>query len=281
MTVCIGALCNDATIGIVASDRMVTSTFPPIEFEHTRQKLTSVTNYCVILTAGNALKSVDIIPRVIASLGKTPNITTIAQTTKDFYQILRGNEAEELLLKPRTLTKEVFYTRGTSIFPPDLFNMIDHQFSQYDYGLQLLIVGGDNNGAHLFQVSNPGTVNCFDTLGFHAIGIGALHAIQTFIAHNYKVSYSLEEAINIVYAAKKAAEIAPGVGKETDISFIDEKDIIHVDPTIISEIAKIYDDVTKPKIEEVKEKSTKLRKLLDAKREEAEENEGGKDNKEK
>ena len=279
MTVCIGAICNKGEIGVVASDRMVTSSFPPIEFEHTRKKLLAITDYCVTSTAGNALKSINIIPKVITSLGKTPDIETIAQRTKDFYQMLRGDEAEALLLKPRTLNKEVFYTRGASIFPPDLFNIIDHQFNQYDYGLEILLVGVDLGGAHLFSISNPGLLNCFDTLGFHAIGIGYLHAIQVFIAHGYKTSCNLEEAINIVYAAKKADEVAPGVGTETDISFITESKTIDVDPIIIDQIEKIYDEVTKPKIEELKEKSARLLDLL-AKAKEVADN-GRSENKEK
>ena len=194
--------------------------------------------------------------------------------------MLRGDEAEELLLKPRTLTKEVFYTKGTIIFHPDLFCLLDHQFYQYDYGLLLLIVGVDLMGAHLYAVTNPGIINCFDTLGFHAIGIGALHAIQTFIAYEYRQSYNLEEAINIVYAAKKAAEVAPGVGKETDISFVTETKIMYVDHEIIKEIGKIYDEVTKPKIEELKEKSVRLSQLFDKKTEEEEKDNGASEGKE-
>jgi hypothetical protein len=262
MTVCVGAICEDGNTAVLASDRMVTSSFPPIEFEHTKRKIFPLTEYTVALTSGNALKPIKIIPKIKTSLGKNPDVESIAEKAKELYQFLRAEEAEELLFKPRTISKEVFYTRGAGLFPADLFNMIDHEFVRYDYGLELLLVGTDSLGAHIYSIRNPGIADCFDTLGFHAIGVGYLHAIQVFIAHGYKTSYNIEEAINIVYAAKKAAEVAPGVGKETDISLITEGKVIDIDPEIISELSTIYDEARKSPIQEIKEKSDRLKSLI-------------------
>jgi len=262
MTVCIGAICDDGHTAIIASDRMVTSNYPPIKFEHTRRKIFHLTDYCAALTAGDALKPISIIPKVKAFLGKNPSIESIAEDAKKHYQVLRAEKAEEFFLNPRTITKEVFYTKGAGIFPPDLFNLIDSQFIRFDFGLDLLIVGVDELGAHIYTVRNPGTIDCFNTLGFHAIGVGELHAVQVFIAHRYNKSYTMSEAINIVYAAKKAAEVAPGVGRETDIALIVKSHILNVEPETIKELSKIYSAVTKTPLDEMREKSVKLDKLM-------------------
>ena len=276
MTVCIGAICDNGNTAIVASDRMVTSEYPPIEFEHTKRKIFPLTQYCLGLYAGFALKPVKIIPKIRAYLGKNPDIEEIVQKTKELYQFLRAEEAEELFLKPRTINKETFYTRGSGLFPADLFNMIDHEFVRHNYGLELLIVGVDKTGARIYWIRNPGLAECFDHLGFHATGVGYLHAIQVFVAHSYKLSYNVEEALNIVYAAKKAAEIAPGVGSETDISLIvrddDQSKVVTVDPEIIAELSRIYDEVRKPPVVEIKEKSARLAELLDSRAEKSTDN---------
>lgn len=281
MTVCIGAICMKGEAAIVASDRMVTSYYPPIEFEHTKSKIFQITEYCLALTAGDALKPIKMIPRIKDGLGKDPYIESIVDTTTEIYQVLRSEDAEEWYLKPRSMSKEVFYTRGIGIFPQDLFSLIDQKITSHNFGLELLIAGVDNLGAHIYSIRNPGKSDCFDTLGFNAIGVGYLHAIQVFIAHSYKSSYSIEEALNIVYAAKKAAEVAPGVGKEMDISILIGNKTIDVKEEIISELAKIHDEIRKPPAEEIREKSVRLKKLIDKTNEVQEGNSNDKRNKKK
>lgn len=273
MTVCIGAICDDGNTAIVASDRMVTGSYPPIEFEHTQSKIYSLTEYCVALTAGNALKPVEIIQKTIALARETkkpPDMETLANRMKGLYQALRAMEAEDVFLRPRTMTVELFYREGTRLLPPDVFAVIDSQFYRYDFGLELLVVGTDFRGAHIYTVRNPGLVDRFDSLGFHAIGVGALHAIQCFIARRYKISYNLEEAVNIVYAAKKVSEVAPGVGRETDIDLIFSDGIVPVDPEIIEELSRIYQKVRKPVTDEIRESSELLKTLLEKRKRESE-----------
>jgi 20S proteasome alpha/beta subunit len=262
MTVCVGAICQDKAAIVVASDRMVTTSMPPIEFEHTKRKIYDITNNCIALTAGNALIPIEIIPKIRAILTKTSMISQIAQNAKDIYQALRAQRAEELFMRPRAISKEIFYSRGASIFPPDLFRAIDHEFSTYNFNFDILLAGIDHE-AHLYGITNPGIANCYDTISFHAIGIGYLHAVQVFIAHDYKVSYTVEEAVNIVYAAKKAAESAPGVGLETDISIITSNGINNLGRDVIEELSKIYYEVKKTPADEMKEKSIKLKKMLE------------------
>lgn len=261
MTVCIGAICQNQDVVVVASDRMVTTNMPPIEFEHTKQKIFEVSPNCVLLTAGNALKPVELIPKLKIVLSKKPSLSEISEQTKNLYQALRAAQAEDIFLRPRTISKEIFYSRGASFIPPDLFRAIDRDFTMFNYGLDILVAGVDNE-AHLYGVSNPGIANCYDTIGFHAIGIGSLHAIQTFIANGFKTSYNVDEAISIVYEAKRAAEAAPGVGQKTDICLITRDQILQLPGEIIKELAKIYDEVKKSPAEAIKEKSQKLHDLL-------------------
>ncbi len=85
-------------------------------------------------------------------------------------------------------------------------------------------MGGDY--AHIFGVSDPGVTRCFDSIGFHAIGSGLPHALNTLIARECNQNKSLIEVLLVVYEAKKMAEKAPGVGnKSTDITLINKDGI--------------------------------------------------------
>jgi hypothetical protein len=126
----------------------------------------------------------------------------------------------------------------------------------------MILAGVDSKGAHIYSIRNPGIKDCFDTIGFHAIGIGELHAVQVFIAHRYSTSCNTLEALNIVYAAKKAAEVAPGVGGATDIAIISRDGIKILEQTIITELNKLYDEVRVPLSQEIASKSARLAILL-------------------
>jgi hypothetical protein len=39
MTICISMLCRDSKSVVVAADRMTTSNYPPMEFEHKKKKI--------------------------------------------------------------------------------------------------------------------------------------------------------------------------------------------------------------------------------------------------
>ena len=104
---------------------------------------------------------------------------------------------------------------------PDLIMKIHHEIEVYNYRLDIILAGISNGKAHIYGVFNPGISQCFDALGFHAIGSGLPHALNTLIARNCNQDTSLSEALLAVYEAKKLAEKAPGVGtKRTDICVI-------------------------------------------------------------
>jgi hypothetical protein len=66
---------------------------------------------------------------------------------------------------------------------------------------------------------NPGGMECFNSIGFHSIGTGGIHAIGSLI-NSYSPKRNKIETIYSVYRAKKDAEVAPGVGELIDIELI-------------------------------------------------------------
>jgi len=243
MTICIAALCGEAKVVVVASDRMITATYPPIEFEHGIPKLEIICPTCIVLTAGDALAHADICRAVrgkVSSLTR-PRMVVITEEIRKTYVTQRQKTISERFLEPRGWTLEGFYEKYARTLHPDLVVTIDHEIATYDYGLQLIVAGVDPEEAHIYGIRHPGEVDCYDSLGYHAIGIGAMHAVSSLIANGYQPNIGINMAVYLVYEAKKNAESAPGVGQNTDIAIIEGEGHKTITSDQISLLEGIYD----------------------------------------
>jgi hypothetical protein len=86
-----------------------------------------------------------------------------------------------------------------------------------------IICGIDMTGPHIFTVSNEYStcrVNCNDSVGFASVGSGSRHAESQFMLASHSRSSPLPETLLLTYSSKKRSEIAPGVGKGTDMFVI-------------------------------------------------------------
>ena len=208
VTVCLATICEDNSALVLASDCMITSGALSIQFEHSRKKMTRLSDHCMALTAGDALAHTELFNMVQSEIEKlkSPSVIEVVANIKDCYQIIRKKVIIESILKPKGFDSfEDFYQAQRSLIP-DVAMSIQGKIEKYDYGLSILVAGMADNTAHIYGVSNPGTSQCFDSLGFHAIGSGMRHAIDTFITRGCNQGASLEEAFLMTYGAKKIAE---------------------------------------------------------------------------
>lgn len=255
MTVCIAALCNGSKDIVIASDRMITATYPPIEFEHGIPKLEVICPSCIVLTAGDALAHADLcraVRAIISSLSH-PRAAAITEEVRKSYAAQRLQTIEERFLALRGWTLKDFYERHVRTMPTDLVVAIDNQIASYDYGLQIIIAAADPDESHVYGIRHPGEVDCYDSLGYHAIGIGAMHAISSLVANGYLPTISVKMAVYFAYEAKKNAESAPGVGQETDMAIIRDKGHQFVSNDQVSLLEKIYESRRIKQTEEFQE----------------------------
>lgn len=89
--------------------------------------------------------------------------------------------------------------------------------------IEALITGRDDTGPHIYRVSNQGT-SCQDWVAFASIGVGADHANSQLMFAGHNRHRDFAPTLFLVYSAKKRAEVAPGVGKATDMFFIEPPD---------------------------------------------------------
>ncbi|MBA7613201.1 hypothetical protein ES703_20446 [subsurface metagenome] len=254
MTVGIAVLCNNAKEVAVACDRMITATYPPIEFEHGIPKLDKIGETCVVLTAGDALAHAEICREVQARISvlTRPRVAGITEEIRATYVLQRQKTIIQRFLEPRGWTLQQFYEEHARRLHPDLFLKIDNDIATYDYGLSLIVAGVDPDEAHIYGIRHPGEVDCYDSLGYHSIGIGLMHAVSSLVANGCEPTVSSKMAAYLVYEAKRNAENAPGVGQYTDMAIIREGEIHIITNEEISLLQQIYDTRRIPLTEEFK-----------------------------
>jgi 20S proteasome alpha/beta subunit len=248
MTVCIAAINEKHNLIAFATDRMVTATFPPIEFEHSMPKVTQINDYCIALSAGDALRGKEIFDVIKEIAGKAnPPIAQIAEHTKEVYQQKRLQILEALHLRTRGINHKFFIESGARLLPPAIYAQIDYAFATFMLPLEALIAGTDESGPRIYGIRNPGLVDCYNSIGFHAIGTGTMHALISLI-ETYDPEASEMETMYSVFRAKKVAEVAPGVGEETDLGMVIFKQKLKYfdkNTELFKVFTKLYDDEKK------------------------------------
>lgn len=249
MTVCIGGICADeedrpGRLVVVASDRMVTMG-GLTEFEHEVPKIKAITDRIVAMISGDALKGSQLATavRAVMPAGST-SVQQVSQILADQYSALRRAQLESLVFSPRGLTIESFYAQGGQTrMIPQIAGGIDQQVMQFDLGIDLLIAGVDDDGGHLFSVHNPGgVVNDFAPIGFAAIGSGTLHATQSLIGFRHTSVRDLHQTVFRVYASKRRAEVAPGVGTDTDLAIISATGVNYLPTAVVTQLGEIFEE---------------------------------------
>jgi len=246
VTICIGAICEagkDPKV-IVASDRMITAGHLAIQFEHDVPKLETIHPTCVALTAGSIVHTgiFDEAKKKIQEL-KEPTISQIAEIVKNQYIREKKKRAEDSLLGHRGMKIADVYSGK---IPIELLVRLDSEIDAIRIELEALVCGVDKEGGHIYHIRDVptgmrmGLLDCYDLLGYMAIGSGAPHAATTFITFKYVPTMPSNKAIHIVYEAKKASEVAPGVGKEVDIAVIDKKGIHKLSQNTMDQLKNIY-----------------------------------------
>lgn len=249
MTVCIAATCENGQAVVVASDRMLSAPFLTIEFDHPDAKIDLIGGRCVALTAGDALSVQDIL---VGGLGvaaqlQDPTVELIAQHVRNRFADVRKRRINEMVLGPRGLDFDMFYAGGIQRLPPELAMFLDSQIQQAQLGSSIILAGVDASGAHIFAVEDPGATSCFDRLGYHSVGSGHRHALLTLVSRSQHKTADLYTTMFNVFAAKRAAELAPGVGSATEMRLVTPQGVKSLSAEEITRLDQIYSEDVKPR----------------------------------
>jgi 20S proteasome alpha/beta subunit len=200
----------------------------------------------VVATAGSALAYTPIFREAKAEIEKTSatDIGQIVEHTKNAYIKMRNKKLEEQILASIGLNLSSYYQMNQAL-QPALAQALLQNISKFNYGLWILFGGVDDNGAHIYRMENPGRYECFDVIGFHAIGSGEHHAISTFIGSDFEPNIDLRHGLAITFEAKKRSEKATGVGPQTDICIVQKDKMVQLPEQMIAELEKTYQEKIK------------------------------------
>ena len=253
MTICIAVICENGKKIVIACDRMVT-VGDIIEFEHDVTKFESLTDTCVVMTSGSTTLQNDVIKQALMNIKsiKKPSFQQVTESVKEAYVAIRTKRAEELYLKPINMSYSSFFEYQKNLVPEIVFQTTD-AIKKAELGVEFILCGFDDNGGHIHYLVDPGTSECYDAVGFWAIGTGSLNAISLFTSHSYAPNFSIGKSIYLAYLAKKEAERAPGVGNQTDIAVLTENGMKHLDDKIIKGLSAIQEKYKKIGNEEYEE----------------------------
>jgi hypothetical protein len=277
VTVCIASIFAGGNI-LGASDRMMTAgdvEFEPSMAVPTSSKIISLTSSITAMTAGDSGLQAEILQRVFAVLNerikKEPQnwwfVKDVVGLYRHFYNEIKSERASSVLLAPFGLDGKSFIARQKEM--ADVFvkqmtgEIVNFEMPQ----VETIICGIDPSGAHIYKLRNNDYV-CCDAVGFACIGIGARHAELKFMSAGHTRFSLLSDTLLLVYTAKKCSEVAPGVGKGTDMftigpnlgTFILLKDIPDLD---IGKLEKTYQGIVKKELQIQEVAKTQIKEYVE------------------
>lgn len=223
MTVCIAAICVDKTLVIGASDRMLTGG-ELIEYEPPQTKTYLLTTSIVAMFSGDASLQSEILGRVHQEVNDRVRaeprnwwlIRDVAFLYNKHYNIEKNRRAESSILAPLGLTMASFLKNQKQMAIP-LVSRLTEEMVNFDMPeTEAIIAGIDSTGPHIY-VATGANIACHDMTGFAAIGIGSWHANSQFMFAAHSPYRPGPETMLLIFSAKKRGEVAPGVGKATDM----------------------------------------------------------------
>lgn len=254
MTVCIAANCGKGSAVVVASDRMLSAPFLTIEFDHADAKIDLISPTCVALSAGDALRADEVLGAGTGLAGQLsePFVSQFADHIRQKFVEARRKAANELILEPRGLSFEGFYERGgIQRLPGELAMLLDSRIQMMQINVSIILAGLDRTGPHIYSIEDPGTATSYDRLGYFAIGSGERHAMLTLVAHNQHRDIGLNQTVFNVYCAKRAAEVAPGVGLATEMRVITHDGVKSLSSEELEALSPLYEKRVRPKLDEL------------------------------
>jgi hypothetical protein len=206
-----------------------------VEFEPAQAKMWAFSTAAWALISGDLtiqgeiLTGVDteIKRRIAAQPSEWIPVKEIAELYCKRYRELLRRRAEAAILHPIGLDLPTFLATQGDLSQNVVADLVE-KLTTYDFDSQLatIFIGNDHSGpdeklvyVHLYTTEGD-KLSDYSQVGFAAIGIGKVHAESQFMFSGHWPSKPFHETLLLAYTAKKRAEVAPGVGKDTDMVVI-------------------------------------------------------------
>jgi 20S proteasome alpha/beta subunit len=263
MTVCIAALATEDTDEgkkryiVTVSDTKLTTGIYSQEFG--AWKIKRLSKHWSAMIAGKFSQHRPIIEAFRSEIGDDEgqrlSVSQVHDIAAKVYVSEAKRMAEETILGKFGLTVDAFLKSRKNI-GDSLFERTWGEISRIEVGCDLLVFGFDDEGPHIFVVSNPTPDNTsfitdHDSPSFAAIGTGSYLAESTMFAFNHTIINSLSQSIYHTTVAKFVSESASDVGERTVLFIVKEGgDFIKVPWNLESKLRERWKTKGRPMVPE-------------------------------
>jgi len=229
----------------MAADRLVTVGEAFLNIEMDRKKIVQLTPRVWLTITGTVQDAEYARDRFTQAshLFAGQSVLQIAKRLRKACEHIRRRQIEERIIKPGIGVTYAEFSKAclsnqTTPLMSDAFNKINN----FNFDLELMLVGIDDSGAHLYRI-NCFYVNSHEGLAFTTIGVGRTIAAAVIASYEGStLSLPIAETIYRVYEAKRASEQTNLVGGLTDMLLLRQGS----EPTLIPQqsldvLANIYD----------------------------------------
>ena len=257
MTICIAAIGKEANgeVIVFATDHMVT--LPTVgQFEMTVEKYKLITSNTIAMLSGETLLFNDVIEPCKNNCTFDEMKTRIRTKMSE----IKTNRIQKELLDTYKLTyanlQDLLKTPLQNPYAGNLFETI----SKYTLNTIVVLIGFKSHEAQITEITEAKNAEARE-IGFDAIGTGGMQAVNTLMFQRHSKNNDVSTTVYNVYKAKRNAEVAVGVGKETDMLILRESGIEKIDEGKIKILSQIYEEELKygksnEKLKNVVEKTT-------------------------
>ncbi len=211
-----------------------------VEFEPAQSKIWQLSSSAFVMLSGDSAIQTELMMRVdseiknriLAAPDAWVPVKEMATLYCRCYRGLLRERAEADILHPLGLDLSSFFTKQSQMQSDLVSNLAERLIDySFDSPIETLFLGKDNDGplnaltgekliyTHIYATDKDKLTN-LTVVGFGAIGIGKFHAESQFMFSGHWPSKPFHETLLLAYAAKKRAESAPGVGKDTDLIIV-------------------------------------------------------------
>jgi hypothetical protein len=229
----------------------------------TLKKITQLNSApAVLLFSGSVPDGEELLSEVRKAVKPFTGLPTanFAEAAKAAYISLKAKRVQETILGPLLGADFAKFQALVSQSPSSqILQQVLGMIMQHNLQLEILVAGVDDTGSHLFTVLHPGVLLPIETTGYGAIGSGGIHAAVRLSLGQHNSQASLVDTVYNVYEAKKAAEVAPGVGKLTDMAIVKDGRVRFVKPEMFAVLEKVHKE--KPTMTDAEQEE--LKKVCD------------------
>jgi 20S proteasome alpha/beta subunit len=238
MTICVAAIGVDdknKEIIVFATDHMV-SIGNLGQFEKTISKFKEINANTVAMLSGNPL----IFDELLKDCCKSKDFDEIKEIIHKNMGQVKDAQIKSQILDIFKMDFEYIKEILKGEVRNEYMAHILRSLAEASLQTSILLIGFKEHQAQITEVREIGMQDYRD-IDFGCIGSGSVQAMNTLLFQRHSKSDSLAVTLYNVYKAKRNAEVAVGVGEETDIVILTEKGITKIDGEKIEILRKVYE----------------------------------------